>query len=208
MPSPWNWDDVSRRYRDTSTGRYIGSRQMLTLRNGYIEAKKAEVDRLARKLANGDIDIQRWTLDMRSSIKDAFIDEYCLAFGGRNNMTQANWGQLGHMLRDQYGYLQRFAGDIQAGKMSEGQIKVRSEMYIDAATQAYERGHSEGLGLPRLPAYPGDGQTQCRANCQCAWDIQDSGNQWDCTWKLGVAEHCPDCVDNSQRWAPLVVGKV
>lgn len=207
MPSPWVWDDRAKRYRDTSTGRFITQHKAVTLRDFYIEAKKSDTDRLSRQLTEHKISLQQWTLDMRQQIKDTFSNEYMLARGGRNNMTQADWGRVGAMVKKQYQYLQGFARDVDAGKMSEGQIRTRSRMYIDSATQAFERAKTESLGMPVLPAYPGDGRTVCRSNCQCHWNIVDEGDHWNATWQLGVAEHCPDCVDNSEKWDPLVVPK-
>lgn len=207
MPGPWQWDDRSKRYRDTATGRFITQHKAVTLRDFYIEAKKSDMDTLSRRFINHDIDLQQWVLEMRRQVKDTFINEYMLARGGRNNMTFADWGRVGAMLKKQYQYAAGFARDIDSGKMSGGQIRTRARMYIDSATQAFERAKSESLGLPTLPAYPGDGQTVCRANCQCSWDIKDQGDHWDATWVLGVAEHCPDCVENADRWAPLVIPK-
>ena len=207
MPGPWQWDDRAKRYRDTATGRFITQHKAVTLRDYYIEAKKADVDGVTRRLLNHSTNLQQWTLDMRAQVKDTYINEYMLARGGRNNMTQSDWGRVGGMLKKQYQHLDNFARDIDAGKVSGGQIRTRARMYVDSATQAFERAKTESLGLPVLPAYPGDGQTVCRANCQCHWDIQDRGDHWDATWVLGVAEHCPDCVDNSRQYAPLVVPK-
>lgn len=165
------------------------------------------MDALSRRLINGDINVQQWVLEMRQQVKDTFINEYMLGRGGRNNMTQADWGRVGRMLRDQYQYAEGFARDIDAGKVSAGQIRTRARMYVDSGTQAFERAKAESQGIPPLPAYPGDGQTICRANCQCHWECSDEGDHWACTWVLGEAEHCPDCVDNAERWAPLEIAK-
>jgi len=207
MPSPWQWDDSAKRYRDTTTGRFISQRKAVTLRDYFIEARKSDMDGLTRQLLEHNITVQQWVLEMRQQVKDTYIAEYMLARGGRNNMTQADWGRLGGMLRDQYGYVNRFAQDIDAGKVSGGQIQTRARMYVDSATQAFERAKTESLGVPRLPQYPGDGQTVCRANCQCHLDIADADDHWEVTWVLGEAEHCPDCVDLSRSWTPLRVEK-
>lgn len=207
MPNPWTWDDISHRYRNIATGRYLSARQMLGLRDQFVDAMKAKSDALVHRLAAGDISSQQWVLEMRKQIKTTYIDEYVLARGGRQNMTQRDWGIIGHMTRDQYGYLSKLEQDLRDGKLSEAQASARARMYIESGTQAYERGRSEGLGMPRLPAYPGDGQTICRANCRCNWHIEDVGNAWSCTWTLGHAEHCEDCVTNAARWAPLMIGK-
>lgn len=204
MPSPWQWDDLSKRYRDVATGRYIGIRQMLPLRDTFIEAQKAEIDRLAGRLVSGEIDTAQWTAEFKQVMRTTYKDEYALAVGGRNNMTQRDYGYIGADLRKQYQHLYRFADQIEEGKLTEGQIRMRSRMYVDSATQAFERGHAVSMGAPPLPAYPGDGSTQCRSNCKCHWDLTKTETHWEATWKLGLAEHCPDCVDRSIKWAPLI----
>ena len=207
MPSPWTWDDASNRYRNTDTGRYIGIRQMLPLRDTFVEAQKSAIDDLAGRLVTGDIDTAQWVDEFKGILRTTYKDEYALACGGRNAMTQRDYGIIGRQLRDQYTYLYRFADQVENGQLTEGQIRMRSRMYVDSATQAFERGHAAAIGAPDLPAYPADGSTQCRSNCKCHWELRDEGDHWEAFWKLGMAEHCPDCVERSQTWAPLVLEK-
>ena len=122
-------------------------------------------------------------------------------------MTQSDYGRVGGLLKRQYQYLDNFAKEIGAGKLSQGQVETRSKMYINSSTQAFERGKASTLGLPQLPAYPGDGQTRCRTNCKCNWRIIDKETHWECTWNLNPAEHCDDCLANAARWNPLVIPK-
>lgn len=44
-------------------------------------------------------------------------------------------------------------------------------------------------------------------NCRCSWQIVESLTAWQCTWSLGRAEHCPDCLDRAAIWAPLIILK-
>lgn len=208
MPGPWQWDDSAKRYRDVSSGRFIGQRQMVTMRDFFNEAMKSDMDKLTRQLTNHEISLGRWTMDMQSMVKETYKAQYGLAIGGRQNLTAADNGRIGQMVREQYQHIYNFAEDIRSQKVSEGQIQTRARMYVSSSTQAYERGRTADLGVPKLPAYPGDGGTVCRANCQCHWDIQDAGDTWSCTWRLGAAEHCPDCVAHSEEWNPLIVAKV
>lgn len=206
MPNPWTWDDASKRYRNASTGRFIGIRQMLPMRDTFIESQKNAIDDLAGRLVSGDIDTAQWVDEFKGVLRTTYKDEYALALGGRNNMTQSDYGHIGRNLRDQYDYLYKFADQVENGQLTEAQIRIRSRMYVDSATQAFERGHARSMGAPQLPAYPGDGSTQCRSNCKCHWQLVDKGDHWEATWRLGLAEHCPDCVERSKEWAPLILG--
>ncbi len=202
------WNDKSHRWRDNASGRYISQRRMTQMRDTYIDAKKGQTGAVTDRLLRGEITSNQWNLEMRQLTKTTYINEYLAAHGGVNSMTQSDWGRLGQQLRTQYGYLDKFQADLNAGKMTAGQAKVRAGMYIESGSQAFEKGKAAARGLPMLPAYPGDGQTQCHANCRCHWDIANTDTGWDCTWVLGDAEHCPDCVANAGRWNPLEVAGV
>jgi hypothetical protein len=208
VASAWVWDDVRKVYRNTLTRRTISQARAITLRDSYILAQTGDMDRLTRRLLSHNIDLQQWVLEMRQQTKTAYINEYLLARGGEYNMTQRDWGRLGGLLKRQYEYIQNFARDIDAGKASGGQIRTRARMYVNGATQAFERAKAASHGLPPLRQYPGDGQTICKSNCQCGLHYVEHEDRWDVYWRLGVAEHCPDCITLSEEWKPLVVQKV
>lgn len=191
----------------TTGNRGITPRNLVKARDVGIAANVPAADALALRLSTGEITVQAWTSGMRELIKQTYTQQYMLSRGGVNAMTQADWGQLGAALRDQYRHLDQFAQEIASGKLSPAQIQARARLYVNSATQAFERGKASSHGL-RLPAYPGDGSTQCRTNCKCRWSIADRGAFWECRWMLGVAEHCPDCVTYAGRWNPLVFPKV
>lgn len=209
MPTktPWVWNESLQRYRSTETGRFLGPRQMLELRDVFAQAQRARTSELAARLTTGEITATAWQGEMKGIIKQTYIDQYVMAKGGRAQMTQADYGRLGNMLRDQYKYLQGFESDIKAGKLSPGQIAARANLYVESSTQAYERGRAAALGVPKLPAYPGDGSTQCRSNCRCHWEIVPTDGGWDCFWRLGDAQHCSGCQVNAGTWSPLQVSR-
>lgn len=208
--SPWEWDQPSKRYRNTNTGRYLSSRQMLPLRDEFIDAQKAAVSGLADRLAAGEITTNRFVEELRGLIKTTFLDEYALAHGGRHNMTSRDFGIVGRMCRDQYEYLNNFAAEINDGKLSPAQIRARGRLYIEAASQAYERAQAEvrGISGPHgLPAYPADGSSICGVNDRCTWEFVETETTWECTWTLHPAEHCATCLERAATWAPYIVPK-
>lgn len=80
----------------------------------------------------------------------------------------------------------------------------RAKMYADATLGTWWMGHTRGYPLP---AWPGDGTTQCKTRCRCSWDIQQLEGQGnaDATWHLGHADHCQTCLERSEQWAPLQI---
>lgn len=203
MPSPWIWSVAARRYRNPLTGRFIGQTEMLALRDTYTAAQQTNAAGLAQRLIQGDISLGDWQRLMRADVKDSFISQYVLGHGGRGSMTQADWGRLGAMIKEQYRYLDGFAAAIGDGQLTEAQIAARAQMYHGSSTQAFERGSVLSMGAPDLPAYPGDGSTQCLSNCRCHWDVRKTVEGWDAYWILDSgAENCPDCLERAATWTP------
>lgn len=201
----FTWDRDLRRYRDADSGRFVRESAVRAARQGIIDRASAETDVLAGQLASGDLSVEDWTLAMRDVVKRTTIDQYLLGRGGRNAMTQSDWGRIGYRLREQYGYLQRFAELVDAGQLSDAQIAARAKLYVSATWSTFDRAKASAWNI-RLPAHPGDGSTKCKGNCRCHWDIRrdDEAGVIEATWVLDSAtEHCDDCRANAERWSPL-----
>ena len=89
----------------------------------------------------------------------------------------------------------------------------RAAMYGESLGQCYQKAYFKArgsrVGLPDLPAYPRDGSTVCLTNCRCTWVIKRvSQSAFTATWKLGAAEHCPDCITRGRVWNPISIVRV
>lgn len=199
----YTWDKKTARYRD-ATGKFVARETVYQSVNDYINGSTDAINQLARMVSGGEINAADWYSLMRSEIKDAYIASYTAGIGGRSQMTQADWGRIGRMVRDQYAYLDRFKNDVQNGNLTEAQIAARSQMYINSARQAYEKsaqlsakkaGYDEelwvvdpdaehcddcviyaGQGWQPIGTFPepGDGTTECLTNCKCLKQFRNS----------------------------------
>ena len=206
----WTFD--GKRYHETRTGRFVGAKDLVRLRDEYIDLQQYQVSNYSEMVANGSMSRDEFISRMRESIRNTYVNEYALGRGGRQMVTKAEWLQVARDAKAQYRYLNRFADQIEAARLagkpfSPEYIANRAKMYIDSGTKPYEMARAKAAGVPDLPAYPGDGQTVCTVNCRCHWEIEDNDTQFDCTWTLGDAEHCTDCLTNASKWAPLVIPK-
>ena len=130
---------------------------------------------LAGALYAKDVTLGAWEADMRAQIKGEYTRQYLLGRGGRDQMTQADWGSIGGMLASQYRFLDKFAADIATGELSEAQIAARSELYLYSAKQAFEKANER--------ARTSDTQVK---------------------WTMSAAEHCGDCESfASLDWQPM-----
>ena len=75
------------------------------------------VGKLAERLDSGNLTTAQWQDRMRKEIKDIHRTQYIIGRGGREQMTQRDYGRLGADLRwMQYKKLDGFALDIANGK--------------------------------------------------------------------------------------------
>lgn len=203
----WTWDLNAKRYRDSETGQFLSRERALEFVQASLDASGSATDTLA-SLAGAETPMiapADWRNAMRQEIKDEYIRQYLLGRGGRDQMTATDWGSVGGMLKEQYGHLDAFAAQVDAGALSEGQIRARARMYVASAREAFERANGRAQGVPAMPAYPGDGSTVCLTNCKCTWVFEQAETGWLCYWQLGRADHCDDCLGRAGEWNPLFV---
>lgn len=225
----WRWSHLLKDYVDGKTGKRLPGGRRMSLVQASIDATRDGTDELAAQFAAGEINGAQFRKEMRDLLKLEYIRQYLLGRGGRQMMSAVDWGSIGGMLAEQYKYLDGFVSDLEG--MSETGIKARASrpshrhsmngdgdkfraaMYVNSARESYFRGMSRGFGFDpdRLPAIPGDGNSQCLTRCACEWEIVErweEGNLigWDCYWHLGAAEtHCPDCQERASAWAPYTI---
>lgn len=204
----WQWSASADRYRDSVTGRFLSKTEALGFVDQSLAATGNVTDTLASFVA-GDapaISPDDWRSAMRREVKDEYIRQYLVGRGGIEQMTPADWGSIGGDLAFQYRKLDDFVAQVEAGLLSEAQVRARARMYVNSARKAYEKANIRALGLPELPQYPADGQQICLSNCKCFWRIVEvSGGGWDCYWELTPAEHCETCLENTDKWYPLEI---
>ncbi|NIV28992.1 MAG: hypothetical protein GWN58_05620, partial [Anaerolineae bacterium] len=129
----WKWNETAGRYYDADTGRFLSRARVLDYVDDSIAATESATDLLASYVADDMLSPGDWRLLMREEIKREYIRQYTLGRGGVAQMTQADWGSIGGMLKEQYKYLDGFAGQV--ADMSEGAIRSRSRMYIRSARE-------------------------------------------------------------------------
>mgnify|MGYP000866481416 CR=1 FL=1 len=197
----WIWEDALKRYRHTDTGRFIGAAEMMDLRDEFMARQKLIMSEAVDKYRAGSLSLTELRDRMKYIVKQTTIDMYAMGAGGRNNLSQRDWGRIGAMVKDQYNFLRGFVNQIAEGRLSQKQIESRMAMYINSANEALWKALTRDYGFS-LPAYPGDGSTSCLTNCRCTWNITKVPDGYDCYWILGDAEHCDECRERAVTWSP------
>ena len=212
----WVYDDRKKLYRNTKTKKRLTADDLLALRDDFIDAQRltfssdgralrSDDRRIVSALVSGLKTVQEWLYEMRQQVRDMFNAQYMLGRGGRNAMFQSDLDRQTEAIASQFDFLQAFAEEVRQGKLSAKQIAARAELYMEAATSAFEEGKAAGYGVT-LPEYPGDGNQLCGVRCRCTWILVPGASEVRAFWTLNpLAKHCATCLGNAAKWAPYIV---
>ena len=126
-----------------------------------------------QELRDGTISLDAWRNSMRNEIRQQHLIAAMAAKGGRAQMTPADYGRVGQLVRKQYGYLEKFALDVDSGKVPlNGAFLSRSAMYSQASRGTYHAVE----------------RTEMMAR-----QMTEERNI------LGKADHCPGCLEETAR---------
>ena len=176
-----------------------------------LDARRDAYEQAAAQL-NADVLAGRITVDVwfertAEELKGLHITAY---MAGRdltwNEMTFADWGRIGAVLRKEYGHLntKRSILTVNPDRWTLAQLDASSKQYAASAMRSFSRGEAAHRGLDPsvLPAHPADGSTPCRGFDKCRWAITTISKvrgDYVVSWRLGRAEHCRVCVARSRH---------
>lgn len=176
-------------------------KRLMEIRRGLFNS---DSDRLAEKVYTGDISIGQWEENMKRLIREFHSSMAAIGKGGWGEMTWADWGRLGPIVKEQYRYLHGFAETLAEKRdtISLAAIKARAHLYGSAGGYSAAITEAGFVIQDLLPWIPRDGSTECLVNCCCRWELDIVGESGDfytvrCVWRLAPAEHCPDCIDRN-----------
>jgi hypothetical protein len=179
--SLFQWDDRAGRYREARTGRFVPRRDVQAALDVAQRAVGARVATLTVGLRTGAVGLAEWELGMRAAIKDVHLYAGAVSAGGWDRLGAAEYGRIGAAVREQYGFLSRWAADLASGAAPlDGRADSRAQLYVEHG-RTYQR--EAELAEARVR-----GATEYRS-------------------VLGDAEHCAECVRESRKgddgWVPM-----
>ena len=130
------FDIVSARFRSRATGRYVSHSAVRDALDTAIANAAKDARAVTLQLRAGEVTIAEWQQAMAGQIKSSQSAAAALARGGWAQMRPADWLRVARSVKEQYGYLRRYAEQIASGAASPS--TRRSEMYVSAARKAYE----------------------------------------------------------------------
>ena len=176
LTPPYRWNEAARRYIGPG-GRFVPQSAIRGALETVIDASKGGIRELSEALQAGRVTLAEWQLGMARQIKLIHTASGALAQGGWAQMSQADWGSTGQLLRQQYAWLNNFAAEVGDGSQPlNGNFLRRANMYGDAGRGTYERQRQR---LHRDQGYVEEMRV------------------------LAPVDNCEDCVDWAGHWAPL-----
>lgn len=174
----WEFDTQLGRYRDTTTGRFLSERDALTLTRRTIATASERLSALTDQLSQGLIRLDQWQRSFAELIKTVHTAQYILGRGGIRNVFPADFLEIARTLKAQYRFLDQFAKDIAAGRMTLNQVRARANLYLNNTVSSYWRGHGRSQAV-------GPGPAEMRR-------------------LLAPVEHCPECITYAAAgWVPV-----
>ncbi len=147
---------------------------------------RGELNHLANGLAGGQLSPAEWHNETLQALADYHSAAY-LAGRGLDTLDKAGQQLVLRTVADQADYLNRFTDAIEAGDLSDAQIRARAAQYAEPLRTTFSEAETAGADLPFQPA---DGGTECGVHCKCSWEQR--GGRW--YWVLDpLADHCEGC---------------
>jgi hypothetical protein len=175
-PSRYRWNAASARYIDAS-GRFVPRSFVRDELDLALEAAQQRMAALAESLRDGTVTLDDWIVEMRRAIKEVHLYSAAASRGGWAQMSQADYGRVGQLVREQYGYLENFANEIATGLVLDGRFLARVALYGSAGRRTFHKTERADME-------------------QRAMDEERS--------LLNPADHCGECVAEAGKgWQPI-----
>lgn len=125
------------RYLNATTKRLVSDKAIITQLNKVIAGTRGEMEQLALDLQANRINLQTFYNEMRVRMKVIHGVSGAIANGGVERMGLSDWGSVGGVSRKQYGFLNDFVKEIEAGLPLDGRFLNRVRMYFEAGRSTF-----------------------------------------------------------------------
>ncbi len=146
MANEFKFDRNSQRYRISSgagKGQFLSKEAVDALTQKTIRQAKDDLKTIGNLLLKRKISVGTWEEATAKTLKTIEINQYAIGKGGSGRLNQRDYGLIGQRLKEQYRYLRGFSEDLIAGKLTEGQLWQRLNLYAADTRHAYELARTE-----------------------------------------------------------------
>lgn len=178
------YDTRSARYRSSATGQFVSRQRVLDLMDAQVASAERRLGELTTAMFEQRLSPIAYQSIMRDEMRRLHLQNAALGAGGIERLGQAEFGRSGALLRDDYARMTNLANGIANGEVTLPQALNRIQGYAGSARINFLT-------------------TEREANRQAA---NLRGAQLEERRRLGVSEHCVDCVGYAAMgWVELGV---
>lgn len=172
----YGWNEVAGRYIG-SDGRFVSFATVRSHLDSVLDSYEQRVLTLAQQLRERTISLRDWQYAMKDALKDIHLASGALARGGWQQMSPADYGRVGNVLRFQYERLNAFSQQIANGLPLDGRFIQRVRLYVQSGRTSYTRALTQEMELR--------GMTEERS-------------------VLAAADHCSECLNEAAKgWVEI-----
>lgn len=135
------FDPRLQRYRDIETGRIVRREVVLREVDNVTARVNDVIQKRTTQLFNKSISVQEWQESVQNALREGANVSAAISAGGKKQLTKELRNKLngvkGAHLRNQYERLNEFAKQIQAGELSESQIRARATFYAQSNREIF-----------------------------------------------------------------------
>jgi hypothetical protein len=192
----YRWNEASGRYQRIDSGQFVGRGEVRGAMLEFIDSSAKDARVLTQRLRDGGVNLGEWAKGIAQLRTNSYLAGAAAARGGWNHLTQADFGRIGQLVREDNVFLANRAKEIESGAQRlDGSILRISELYprggydtfhlfnrLEMGKRGFElveniRGSgdscegclaADALGIVPLDVMPLPGSRKpCRANCKC-----------------------------------------
>lgn len=178
MPTPPNfkpnpltpqylWNERAAQYTNRKTGRFVSRQVIRDQLDNVIDASSQVMRAVSQQLRDGDISLAEWQTQMMQQIKTTHLAGGAMQRGGWQQMTQADFGRVGQIVRREYDFLRTFAKQIASGEQKlDGTLARRAGLYGQQGRPTYlafwdNTAAQRGFDEERSVLQPAEHCTEC-----------------------------------------------
>jgi hypothetical protein len=138
-PGGLEWDRAAGRYRDRR-GRFVSRERVRLAIDETLASHGRTVRQLSEDFRARRVTLAEWETGMRSAIRESALYNAAAARGGWGELSPSDFGRVGAVVRQQLGFLERFARDLARGRVTlDGRFLARAALYVASGRALYHR---------------------------------------------------------------------
>lgn len=180
----FGFDDRTGRYFYTSgpkKGDFVSFNDVRSALDDYLNKQTAKVQSLGEQLRNREISIAKWQRETERTLAKIHVASGALAKGGWHRMTQADYGRIGQLVKQEVGGvkgvhkgLRGLAKQIENDLPLDGRFMNRLRLYAEAGRHTYHilqtrEMRERGYGEEKSVRHASDSCEECLALEALGW---------------------------------------